>query len=88
MQIGNGAELDDRTRRALETIPLNEPLSERGVKIDLLLGIPVFWKIVRRIFARVSDSLVLLDTIYGNVLCGSTFYGGKRLWQGPQPLIN
>ena len=67
MQIGHRAELDLLTRQALENIPLNKPLSERGGKLDLLLGIVVFWKIVRGIFARLSDSLVLLDTIYGNV---------------------
>ena len=42
MQIGQGAEFDIPKRRALENIPLNELLSERGGKIDLLLGIPVF----------------------------------------------
>ena len=79
MQIGQGAEFDIPTQRALENIPLNEPLSEQGGKIDLLLGILVFWKIVRGIYARVSDSLVLLDTIYGNVLCGSTSGMGKTV---------
>ena len=79
MQIGQGAEFDIRTRRALENIPLNKPLCERGGKIDLLLGIPVFWKIIRGIYARVSDSLVLLDTICGNVLCGSTSGMGKTV---------
>ena len=39
----------------------------------------MFWKIVRGIFACVSDSLVLLDTIYGNVLCGSTSCVGKAV---------
>ena len=71
MQIGHEVELDVPTQKVLENISLNEPLSERGGKLDLLLGVLVFWKIVRGIFARVSDSLVLLDTIFGNVLCGS-----------------
>ena len=44
MQIGQGAQLDNLTQQALENIPLNEPLSERGGKIDVLLGISVFWK--------------------------------------------
>ena len=79
MQISQGAEFDILTQEALDNIPLNEPLSERGGKIDLLLGIPVFWKIVRGIYACVSDSLVLLDTIYGNVLCGSTSGVGKTV---------
>ena len=79
MQIGQGAEFDILTRQALEHIPLNEPLSERGGKIDLLLGIPVFWKMVRGIYAHVSDLLVLLDTIYGNVLCGLTSGMGKTV---------
>ena len=39
----------------------------------------MFWKIVRGIFARVSDSLVLLNTIYGNVLCGSTSGVGETV---------
>ena len=39
----------------------------------------MFWKIVRGIFARVSDSLVLLNTIYGNVLCGSTSSVGETI---------
>ena len=79
MQIGQGAEFDVLTRRALENIPLNEPLSKWGGKIDLLLGIPLFSKIVRGIYARVSDTLVLLDTIYRNVLCGSTSGLGKTV---------
>ena len=79
MQIGQGAILDNPTRRVLENIPLNELLSERGGKIDLLLGMPVFWKIVRGIYASVSDSLVLLYTIYGNVLCGATSSMGKTV---------
>ena len=40
---------------------------------------PVFWKIVRGIFRRVSDSLVLLDTTYGKVLCGSTSEVGETV---------
>ena len=67
MQIGHKVELDAPTQKALENIPLNEPLSERGGKLDLLLGVPVFWKIVRGIYARMSDSLVLLYTIFRNV---------------------
>ena len=39
----------------------------------------MFWKIVRGIYARRSTSLVLLDTIYGNVLCGSTSCVGKTV---------
>ena len=53
--------------------------SDATGKIDLLLGTPVFWKIVRGIYAHLSDSLVLLDTIYGNVLCGSTSGVGKTV---------
>ena len=78
MQIGQGAVLVNPTRRALENIPLNETLSERGGKIDLLLGMPVFWKIVRGIYAHTSDSLVFLDTIYSNILCGSTSGVGEN----------
>ena len=72
MEIDQGVDLDNPIQRALENIPLNEPLSKRGGKIDLFLGMPLFWKIIRGIFACVSDSLFLLDTIYGKVLCGST----------------
>ncbi len=74
-----GVDLDNPTQRALENIPLNKPLSKQGGKIDLLLGMPVFWKIVRGIFAHVSDSLVLLDTIYSKVLCGSTSEVGETV---------
>ena len=79
MQIGHGVELDVPTQKALENISLNEPLSEWGGKLDLFLGVPVFWKIVRGIYASVSDSLVLLDTIFGNVLCGSASCVGKAV---------
>ena len=65
MEIDQGVNLDNPTQRALDNIPFNKPLPERGGKIDILLGIPVLWKIVRGIYARVSDLLVLLDTIYG-----------------------
>ena len=79
MEIDQGVDLDNPTQRALENIPRNEPLSKREGKIDLLLGMPVFLKIIRGIFACVSDSLVLLDTIYGNVLCGSTSEVGETV---------
>ena len=79
IQIGQGAELDIPTQRALEKIPLNELLSKWGGKIDLLLRMLVRWKIVRGIYAGMSDSLVLLDTIYGNVLCGSTSRVGETV---------
>ena len=79
MEIDQGVDLDNPMQRVLENVPLNEPLSKQGGKIDLLLGMPVFWKIVRGIFARVSDSLVLLDTIYGKVLCGLTFKMGETV---------
>ena len=71
MQIGSGINLDVPTQKALEKFSLNEPVSERGGQLDLLIGVPVLWKIIGGIFARVSDSLVLLDTIFGNVICGS-----------------
>ena len=79
MEINQGVDLDNPMQQALENIPLNEPLSKRGGKIDLLLGMLVFWKIVRGIFACVSDSLVLLDTTYGKVLCGSTSEVGETV---------
>ena len=79
MEIDQGVDVDNPTQRVLENIPLNKLLSKPGGKIDLLLGMPVFWKIVRGIFACVSDSLVLLDTIYGNVLCGSTSDVGETV---------
>ena len=79
MEIDQGVDLDNPTQWALENISLNEPLSKRGGKIDLLLGMPVFWKIVRGIFARVSDSLVLLDTTYGKVSCGLTSEVGETV---------
>ena len=44
MEIDQGVDLDNPTQRALEDIPLNELLSKRGGKIDLLLGMPVFGK--------------------------------------------
>ena len=75
----HGVNIDNPTQRVLENIPLNEPLSKRGGKIDLLLGMPVFWKIVWGIFAHVSDSFVLLDTIYGKVLCGLTSKVGETV---------
>ena len=79
MQISQRAEIDNPMQRELENIPLNEPLSEWGGKIDLLLGIQVFWKIIRGIFVGMSDSVVLIDTIYGNVLCGSTSFVGETV---------
>ena len=79
MEIDQGVDLDNPTQQALENIPLNEPLSKWGGKIDLLLGMPVFWKIIRGIFAHVSDSLVLLNTTYGKVLCGSTSEVGETV---------
>ena len=79
MEIDQGVDLDNLTQRALENIPLNGLLSKLGGKIDLLLGMPVFWKIVREIFVRVSDSLVLLNTIYGKVLYGSTSEVGETV---------
>ena len=39
----------------------------------------MFWKIIRGTYARVSDTLVLLDTIFGNVLRGSTSGVGKTV---------
>ena len=42
MEIDQGVNLDNPMQRALENIPLNEPLSKLGGKIDLLLGMPVF----------------------------------------------
>ena len=79
MEIDQGVDQDNPTQQALENIPLNEPLSKHGGKIDLLLGMPVFWKIVRGIFARMSDLLILLDTIYCKVLCGSTSNVGETV---------
>ena len=79
MQIGGGFDLDGPTLKALEKFPLNEPVSARGGQLDLLIGVPVLWKIVRGIFARVSDSLVLLDTIFGNVICGSASCVGQTV---------
>ena len=79
MEIDQGVNLDNPTLRALENIPLNGLLSKPGGNIDLLLGMPVFWKIVRKIFVHVSDSLVLLNTIYGKVLCGSTSEVGETV---------
>ena len=79
MQVSHGFELDGPTLLALQEYLLNEPVSARGGQLDLLIGVPVLWKIIRGIHARISDSLVLLDTIYGNVICGSASGVGQTV---------
>ena len=85
MQIGQGAEFDVPMRWQLENIPLNEPLSERGGKIDLLLVIPVFWKIVMRAcLIHLFCSIPYMEMFYA----GRPQAWGKRLWRVPRLLKN
>ena len=64
--------LSRKERASIQRTVLNEPLSQRAGKVNLLLGTPVLWKVVRKIHTRVSSSLVLLDTIFGALLCGAS----------------
>ena len=60
------------TDPAITSLSLNEPLSQRQGKIDILLGTPHFWQVVKGVSKRLNSKLVVLDTVFGDVLCGST----------------
>ena len=50
---------------AIRNLSLNEPLSHRQGKIDILLGTPDFWRIVKGVSKRINAGLVVLDTVLG-----------------------
>ena len=64
--------LSRKERNSIQQTVLNEPLTQRAGKVNLLLGTPVLWKVVCKIHTRINSSLVLLDTIFGAVLCGAS----------------
>ena len=64
--------LSRKDKTSLQRIVLNEPRGKRSGKVDLLLGTPVLWRVVRKIHKHLNSSLVLLDTIFGAVLCGAS----------------
>ena len=49
----------------------DDVFSDCHIKVDILVGLDQFWRLVRPGGKRLSESLVIMDTAFGSVISGS-----------------
>ena len=66
-----------KSSKLLAKLSLNDPPTTRDGVVNIILGTPNFWEIVKGVHCRINKRLVILDTIYGRIACGSDTVIGR-----------
>ena len=58
-------------RETLKRFNLNTPFPHLEGDLDMILGAAELWQVVRGVKAKLTPTLIVLDTIFGDVPCGA-----------------